>query len=159
MRAALALVLAALPAQAPSPAAAPVGPDCATYAATHVLVRKDVFVRLDAAEQNLAKAEAALKQAQADLQAMKAAADELQRQKALLVEHSEQMAAHDAQMREAYERLQTAYNQCAGTGTSVIHAAGDALGAAWEAVDAPLGFAAGAGMCVGIAWGLTQATR
>ena len=154
MRAAVTLfvALAVLPAQAPSPAAAPVGADCAERAATHVLVRKDVFVRMDAAEQNLAKAEAALKQAQVDLQAMKAAAEELQKQKALLV-------AHDGQMREAYERMQTAYNQCAGTGTSVVHAAGDALGAAWEAVDAPLGFAAGAGMCVGIAWGLTQATR
>jgi len=146
------VALAILPAQAPSPAAEKVGPDCASHAATHVLVRKDVFVRLDAAEQNLVKAEAALKQAQTDLQAMKAAAEELQKQKALLVEH-------DGQMREAYERMQTAYNQCAGTGTSVVHAAGDALGAAWEAVDAPLGFAAGAGMCVGIAWGLTQATR
>ena len=61
------------------PAASAVGTDCAAYAATHVLVRKDVFVRLDAAEQNLAKAEAALRQAQTDLQAMKAAADELQR--------------------------------------------------------------------------------
>jgi hypothetical protein len=154
----VAFVLAALPAQAPppaavpAPAAAPIGADCATYAATHVLVRKDVFVRMDAAEQNLAKAEAALRQAQADLQAMKGAAEELQKQKALLVEH-------DGQMRESYERLQTAYNQCAGTGTSVVHAAGDALGAAWEAVDAPLGFAAGAGMCVGIAWGLNQVSR
>ena len=27
------------------------------------------------------------------------------------------------------------------------------------AVDAPLGFAAGAGMCVGIAWGLNQVSR
>ncbi len=150
--AALALVLAALPAQAPAPAASPVGADCAQHAATHVLVRKDVFVRLDAAEQNLTKAEAALKQAQADLVALKAAADELQRQKGVLLEHQARLVEHADQLRDAYAA-------CAGTGTSVVHAAGDALGAAWEAVDAPLGFAAGAGMCVGIAWGLTQATR
>ncbi len=153
MRAAvtLAVALAVLPAQAPGPAASPVGPECAAQAATHVLVRKDVFVRLDAAERNLEKAEAALRQAQADLQAMKAAADELQRQKGALLEYQKQLVEHADQMRAAYAT-------CAGTGTSVVHAATDALGAAWEAVDAPLGFAAGAGMCVGIAWGLTQAT-
>jgi uncharacterized protein involved in exopolysaccharide biosynthesis len=148
----LTVALAVLPAQAPGPAASPVGADCAAQAATHVLVRKDVFVRLDAAEQNLTKAEAALKQAQADLVALKAAADELQRQKGALLEHQARLVEHADQMREAYAA-------CAGTGTSVVHAATDALGATWEAVDAPLGFAAGAGMCVGIAWGLTQATR
>ena len=154
MRAAVTLTvaLAVLPAQAPGPAASPIGPDCAAQAATHVLVRKDVFVRLDAAEQNLTKAEAALKQAQADLVALKAAADELQRQKGALLEHQARLVEHAEQMRAAYAA-------CAGTGTSIVHATGDALGAAWEAVDAPLGFAAGAGMCVGIAWGLTQATK
>ena len=144
-----AFVLAALPAQAPSPAAAPVGADCATYAATHVLVRKDVFVRMDAAEQNLAKAEAALRQAQADLQAMKAAAEELQKQKALLQEH---VGLLDGSLRSCIESR----HEDAG---EVVDAVQQAAGAAWEAVDAPLGFAAGAGMCVGIAWGLTQATR
>lgn len=154
MRAAVTLVvaLAVLPAQAPGPAASPIGPDCAAQAATHVLVRKDVFVRLDAAEQNLTKAEAALKQAQADLVALKAAADELQRQKSLLVEDNERV-------RRSFDSCAASYAACAGTGTSIVHATGDALGAAWEAVDAPLGFAAGAGMCVGIAWGLTQATK
>jgi len=146
----VALALVALPAQAPQPAAAaPVGADCAAHAATHVLVRKDVFVRLDAAEQNLVKAEAALKQAQVDLQAMKAAADELQRQKALLVEH---VGLLEGSLRSCIESRRE------GTG-EVVDAVQRAAGAAWEAVDAPLGFAAGAGMCVGIAWGLTQATR
>jgi hypothetical protein len=144
-----AFVLAALPAQAPSPAAAPVGTDCATYAATHVLVRKDVFVRMDAAEQNLAKAEAALKQAQADLQAMKGAAEELQRQKALLQEH---VGLLDGSLRSCIDSR----HEDAG---EVVDAVQHAAGTAWEAVDAPLGFAAGAGMCVGIAWGLTQATK
>lgn len=151
MRAALALVvaLAVLPAQTPSPAAAPVGSDCATYAATHVLVRKDVFVRLDAAEQNLVKAEAALRQAQTDLQAMKAAAEELQRQKALLQEH---VGLLDGSLRSCID------SRHEGAG-EVVDAVQRAAGAAWEAVDAPLGFAAGAGMCMGVAWGLSQATR
>jgi Skp family chaperone for outer membrane proteins len=143
------VALAILPAQAPSPAAAPVGADCATYAATHVLVRKDVFVRMDAAEQNLAKAEAALKQAQVDLQAMKAAAEELQRQKALLQEH---VGLLDGSLRSCIDSR----HEDAG---EVVDAVQRAAGAAWEAVDAPLGFAAGAGMCVGIAWSLSQATR
>lgn len=151
MRAAVTLfvALAVLPAQAPSPAAEKVGPDCAERAATHVLVRKDVFVRMDAAEQNLAKAEAALKQAQVDLQAMKAAAEELQRQKALLQEH---VGLLDGSLRSCID------SRHEGAG-EVVDAVQRAAGAAWEAVDAPLGFAAGAGMCVGIAWGLTQATR
>jgi Skp family chaperone for outer membrane proteins len=143
------VALAVLPAQAPSPAAEKVGPDCAERAATHVLVRKDVFVRMDAAEQNLAKAEAALKQAQVDLQAMKAAAEELQRQKALLQEH---VGLLDGSLRSCID------SRHEGAG-EVVDAVQRAAGAAWEAVDAPLGFAAGAGMCVGIAWGLTQATR
>jgi Skp family chaperone for outer membrane proteins len=143
------VALAVLPAQAPSPAAEKVGPDCAERAATHVLVRKDVFVRMDAAEQNLAKAEAALKQAQVDLQAMKAAAEELQHQKALLQEH---VGLLDGSLRSCID------SRHEGAG-EVVDAVQRAAGAAWEAVDAPLGFAAGAGMCVGIAWGLTQATR
>lgn len=143
--AALALALVALPAQAPAgPSAERVGPDCAERASTHVLVRKDVLVRLDAAEQNLAKAEEALKQAQVDLQAMKAAADELQRQKGLLQEHIVLL-----------EGLLKARPAPGLTPDAVSKLAGDA----WEAVDAPLAFAAGAGMCIGVAWGLTEATR
>lgn len=149
--AALAFLLTFLPAQTPPPAAERVGEDCASRATTHVLVRKDVFLRLDAAEQNLTKAEAALRQAQADLQAMKAAAEELQRQKTVLEQHS-------ALLRQSFDSCAASYKAMSSSGTSVIHAASDALGAAWEAVDAPLGFAAGAGMCVGIAWGLNAAT-
>jgi hypothetical protein len=158
MRAAFVFVLAALPAQAP-PASERITADCVERATTHVLVRKDVFVRLDAAEQNLQKAEALLKQAQADLIALKAAADELQRQKTALLEHQARLVEHQASVQAYTTKLQDAYAACAGTGTSIVHATSDALGAAWEAVDAPLGFAAGAGMCVGIAWGLTQATK
>ena len=48
--------------QEPVPAAMPVGADCARHVATHTLIRNDVLARLDAADQNLPKAEAALAQ-------------------------------------------------------------------------------------------------
>jgi hypothetical protein len=132
--------------QEPVPAALPVGADCARHVATHTLIRNDVLARLDAADQNLPKAEAALAQAQADLRALKAAADQLQAQKALLEQH--------VGLLEQALKLQG--DVCAPSPARVVT---DAAGAAWEAIDAPLGFAAGAGMCVGIAWGLNQVAR
>ena len=148
---AFSLVLGVL--QDPVPAALPVGADCARHVATHTLIRNDVLARLDAADQNLPKAEAALAQAQADLRALKAAADQLQAQKALLEQH--------VGLLEQALKLQV--DVCASgaalTPSKVADATVQAAGAAWEAIDAPLGFAAGAGMCVGIAWGLNQVAR
>jgi hypothetical protein len=132
--------------QDPVPAALPVGADCARHVATHTLIRNDVLARLDAADQNLPKAEAALAQAQADLRALKAAADQLQAQKALLEQH----------IGLVEQALKLQGDVCAPSPARVVT---DAAGAAWEAIDAPLGFAAGAGMCVGIAWGLNQVAR
>ena len=143
--------------QEPVPAAMPVGADCARHVATHTLIRNDVLARLDAADQNLPKAEAALAQAQADLRALKAAADQLQAQKALLEQH--------VGLLEQALKLQVdvCASVCASgaalTPGKVADATMQAAGAAWEAIDAPLGFAAGAGMCVGIAWGLNQVAR
>lgn len=138
---ALSLALGSL--QDPVPAALPVGADCAARAATHTLVRNDVLAKMDAAEANLPKCEDALRQAQTDLQAMKAAVDELQRQKALLQEH--------VKLLEAVARVQPPQ-----TTPDDVAAAIEGV---WEWADAPLAFVAGTGMCVGVAWGLTQATR
>lgn len=138
---ALSLALGAL--QDPVPAALPVGVDCAARAATHTLVRNDVLAKMDAAEVNLPKCEDALRQAQTDLQALKAAVDELQRQKALLQEH--------VKLLEAVARVQPPQTTPAAVGAAIEDA--------WEWADAPLAFVAGTGMCVGVAWGLTQATR
>lgn len=148
---ALSLALGML--QDPVPAALPVGADCVRHVATHTLIRNDVLARLDAADQNLPKAEAALAQAQADLRVLKAAADQLQAQKALLEQHVGLME----------QALKLQGDVCASgaalTPGKVADATVQAAGAAWEAIDAPLGFAAGAGMCVGIAWGLNQVAR
>ena len=148
---AFSLVLGVL--QDPVPAAMPVGADCAKHVATHTLIRNDVLARLDAADQNLPKAEAALKQAQADLQALKSAANQLQAQKALLEQH--------IGLLEQAMKLQgdVCASGAALTPGKVADATVQAAGAVWEAIDAPLGFAAGAGMCVGIAWGLNQVAR
>lgn len=126
------------------PAALPVGVDCFKRAATHTLVRNDVLAKMDAAEQNLPKAEEALRQAQVDLQALKAAVDELQRQKALLQEH--------VKLLEKVIQVQPAPQT---TPDDVVAA----IEGVWEWADAPLAFVAGTGMCVGVAWGLTQVTK
>jgi hypothetical protein len=139
---ALSLALGAL--QDPVPAALPVGVDCAARAATHTLIRNDVLAKMDAAEVNLPKCEDALRQAQTDLQALKSAVDELQRQKALLQEHVKLLE----KVIQAQPAPQTTPNDVAA-----------AIEGAWEWADAPLAFVAGTGMCVGVAWGLTQATR
>jgi hypothetical protein len=136
------VVLLALPAN--TPAALDVDATCVNYAETHTLVRNDVLAKMDAAEVNLPICEAALTQAQADLQAMKAAAEELQKQKALLQEH--------VKMLERVIQAQPAPQ-------TTPDAVATAIEGVWEWVDAPVAFAAGTGMCVGVAWGLTQATR
>jgi hypothetical protein len=144
VRLALALALVSFPAQSPSPPALAVGADCVARAGDYTLVRNDVLAKMDAAEENLAKAEAALAKAQTDLQALDAAFNKLQGQKTLLVEHIDLLERALKDQREAC---------LAGQNAS------DVAAEAWEWVDAPLSFAAGAGACVGIAWGLTQATR
>lgn len=136
------VVLLAVPA-AP-PAALGVDGTCASYAATHTLVRNDVLAKLAAADVNLPKCEASLQQAQTDLQALKEAADELQRQKALLQEHV---------------KLLEKVIQAQPTPQTTPDAVAAAIEGAWEWADAPLAFVAGTGMCVGVAWGLNQATR
>jgi hypothetical protein len=144
----LVLALVAGPAQAPGPAALAVGKDCFGYAETHTLVRNDVLAKMDAAEENLPKCESALAKAQADLQALNAAFDKLQGQKTQLVEHVDLL-----------ERVLKEQREACVAGRSPAQDVGDAVGAAWEWADAPLAFTAGAGMCVGLAWGLTQVQR
>ena len=134
--------LLSLPAQAPGPPALAVGADCAAYAKTHTLVRNDVLAKMDAADVNLPKCEAALAKAQADLLALNAAFDKLQAQKTQLVEH---VALLERVLKEQRE-------VCYG-------GAARAVEDAWEWADAPLAFTAGAGMCIGVAWGLTQVQR
>lgn len=144
----LILVTAALFSGAASDAALEVKDDCFQYADTHSLVRNDVLERMDAAEQNLPLAEAALKKAQVDLQAMTAAAEELQRQKALLQQHITTL--------ESVLKTQQALCTNSPTAGDIPDVISKMAYDAWETVDMPVGFAAGAGMCIGLAWGLNQ---
>lgn len=144
-------LVAALLTQQTSDAALEVGKDCYNYAETHSLIRHDVLERMDAAEQNLPKAEAALKQAQTDIQALKAAADELQRQKELLQQHIVVL--------EGVLKTQQALCSAGPAPAEIPDVIGKMATDAWETVDMPLGFAAGAGMCIGVAWGLTQVQK
>jgi len=142
VRLALVLAFVSLPAQTPGPPALAVGKDCFDYATTHTLVRNDVLSDMDAAEENLPKCETALAGAQRDLQAMAEAFDKLQAQKTQLVQHIELLEGLLRREREA----------CAARDENFVEKT-------WEWVDAPLAFAAGTGTCIGVAWGLTQATR
>lgn len=148
MRLAALVVLAAVPAQAPAPASLAVGKDCFSYADRYTLVRNDVLAKMDAADENLPVCVSSLERAQADLQALNASFDKLQAQKTQLVEHIALLEKVLKEQREA----------CVA-GRSPAQEVGDAVGAAWEWADAPLAFVAGAGMCVGVAWGLTQVQR
>lgn len=145
------LVIAALLSQPASDAALEIGEDCVKYAGTHSLVRDDVLERMDAAEQNLPVAEAALRKAQADLQAMTSAAEELQRQKAILQQHISVL--------EGVLKTQQELCSAGPPAAKIPDVVGQMASDAWEAVDMPLGFAAGAGMCIGVAWGLHQVTQ
>lgn len=141
---ALIVVLSVLPAQAPAPAtpaALAVGADCAAYAKTHTLVRNDVLAKMDAADENLPKCEATLAKAQADLLALNDAFDRLRDHVDLL------------------ERMLKEQREVCAAGRTPAGDVEDAVAAAWEWADAPLAFTAGAGMCVGLAWGLTQVQR
>lgn len=144
------LILAAtlmLPQQG-SDAGLEIDKDCFKYAETHSLVRNDVLERLYAAEQNLPKAEAALDKAQEDLIALKASADELQSQKALLQQH--------IALLEGILKTQQALCSAGPAPAEIPNVVSKMASDAWETVDMPLGFVAGAGMCIGVAWGLHQ---
>jgi hypothetical protein len=117
---------------------------CGQYAGEYTLVRSDVLAKLNDADKNLPAAEAALARAQEDLRALKAAADELARQKTVLVDHVQRL---DAVIRQQ--------QQVCGVGQRTP----DVVSLVWEEVDAPLSFVAGAGMCIGLAWGLNEVTR
>lgn len=131
----VAVFLTASTAQAP---ALRVGADCRSYADTHVLVRNDVLANMDAAERNLALAEAALQRAEVDIQALHKAVDELQGQKKTLGEHITKLEGSIKEL-------------CACPAEKTFS---DTLAETWETVDAPVGWAVGVGMCVGVAWGL-----
>ena len=148
MRAFAFLLAALLPAQATDPAAMAVGSDCAQHAADYVLVRADVLARLEAADNNLPRAEEALRKAQADLQELKKAADQLQAQKTILESHITLLE----------KTLEIQRKVCAD-GSSVSQQVAGMAASAWETLDAPAAFVTGAGMCVGIAWGLNQVAR
>ena len=144
MKAIAAAVLTLLASQpASSPAALAVEPKtCGAYAGSHVLVRQDVLVGLNDAEKNLPAAEAALAQAQVDLRELKAAAEDLQRQKTVLLDHVTRLESVIKSQQQACEPT-----------------VADQVAAGWEWGDAPLAFAAGAGMCVGIAFALNEVSR
>lgn len=137
--------------QAQAPALIPVDGGCAKYAASHVLVRTDVWDRVDASDRKLELCEPALTAAQADLKKlsahddeMKRAVDELQAQKRVLTDHVTRLESVIAQQQTL-----------CGIAPRVSNVAAEA----WEWADAPLAFGAGAGMCVGIAFALNEVTR
>lgn len=135
--------LMALMVIASQPAAVPVDArTCGSYAGEYTLVRNDVLVGLNDAEKSLPRAEDSLRQAQEDLRSLRAAALELQSQKAVLQDHVTRLESVIEQQRQVCEPR-----------------AGDVIAQAWEWGDAPLAFVAGAGMCVGLAWGLNQVTK
>lgn len=137
----LALILTLLAGQ--QPAAVAVDPKtCGQYAGEYTLVRQDVLAALNDADKNLPAAEAALASAQRDLREMKAAAEELQGQKRVLLDHVARLESVLKQQQQVCE-----------PGVAEV------IERAWEWGDAPLAFAAGAGMCVGLAWGLNEVTR
>lgn len=147
--AALALLMT-LAADAP-PALVKVDATCRNYADTHVLVRNDVWDRVDKSDRKLELCEPALQTAQADLKKlsdhadeMRRAVDELQRQKRVLEDHVTKLESVIAQQQAV----------CA-----IQPRISDVAGDVWEWADAPLAFGAGAGMCVGIAFALHQVTQ
>jgi hypothetical protein len=151
MRQALILFLLTAAGQAQAPALIPVDGGCAKYAASHVLVRTDVWDRVDASDRKLELCEPALTAAQADLKKLSAhddelkrAVDELQAQKRVLTDHVARLEGVIAQQKAL-----------CGIAPRVSAVAEDV----WEWVDAPLSFAAGAGMCVGIAFALNEVSR
>jgi peptidoglycan hydrolase CwlO-like protein len=137
----LAAALSLLIAQQPA-AVAVDARTCGQYAGEYTLVRNDVLAGLNDADKNLPAAEAALAKAQSDLRELKAAADDLQRQKAVLLDHVARLESVMASQQRACEPT-----------------VADQVAAAWEWADAPLAFAAGAGMCVGIAFALNEVSR
>lgn len=142
----LTLLLTVLMATPAGPAALSVDArTCGQYVDGYTLVRQDVLASLNDADKNLPAAEAALAGAQADLRTLKAAADELQAQKRVLLDHVTRLESVIEQQRLACE-----------LGKPGV---GDQVAEAWEWADAPLAFAAGASMCVGLAWGLNEVSR
>lgn len=111
---------------------------CGQYAGEYTLVRNDVLAALNDADKNLPRAEDSLRKAQEDLRSLKAAADELAAQKRVLLDHV-------ARLESVIKHQQPSV--------------GDQVEEAWEWADAPLALVAGAGMCVGLAWGLNEVSR
>lgn len=135
-----------LAAQDHGPAAMAVDPKtCGQRAGEYMLVRNDVLAGLNDSDKNLQRAELALAHAQADLRVMKAAADELQSQKTVLLDH--------------VKRLESVIEQQKAICELTKPGVGDVAAEVWEWADAPLSFAAGAGVCVGLAWSLNEVTR
>jgi hypothetical protein len=140
------MLLMLLVAQVPGPAAIAVDQKtCGQHAADYTLVRNDILAVLNDADKNLPSTEAALARAQLDLRALKVAADELQGQKTVLLDH--------------VKRLESVIEQQKAICELTKPGVGDVAAEVWEWADAPLAFAAGASMCVGLAWGLNEVTR
>jgi len=152
-RTVLALLTAlALPSSDQVPAAMPVDRDCASHAATHVLVRKDVIGKLDAADVNLPRCEAGLVKAQGDLE--DARSDLLALHSAAL-EQRAAIAELTAQKRvlEGYvAKLEATLCPEPTISNQIVEA--------WDRVDGSVGiasgYALGTGMCIALAWVFNQ---
>lgn len=136
------LLVATLATTTNGPPALKVDQQCSLYASDYTLVRNDILARLNASDQNIEVAEKALATAEIDIAKAQAAVDALQVQKKALLEHIDALNKVISAQRET-------------TPASVGAVIEDTI----EWVDAPVSFVAGAGTCVGIAWGLSQVQR
>lgn len=121
----------------------------------YLLVRKDVWDRVDASDRKLEICEPALKTAQADIQKMdavvveyKAVIAEYRKQKQDLVKQAQDLLTLAQRQRDYIEQLE---HSCQPT-------FGDKVASVWENVDGTVTFASGYGLCLATVWALNQPT-
>jgi hypothetical protein len=133
----------------------PLQPAPAPYADDYVLVRKDVWDRVDAADRKLEVCEPALKTAETDLGKMDAVVVEY---KAVVVEYRRQKADLAKQAQDLLTLAQRQRDYIGQLENSCQMSFGDKVASVWENVDGALTFAGGYGLCLASVWALNQPT-
>jgi septal ring factor EnvC (AmiA/AmiB activator) len=140
------------------PALVTVDKSCARYADTHVLVRTDVWDRVDASDRKLGICEPSLEQAQEDIRALRVSIEEharaletLRSQKRVLDSHVSALEALIQRHVDYIKQLEASKPGTSDWGQSLIEA--------WEWVDAPVALVAGVGMCLGAVMVVDQLRR
>lgn len=130
----------------------PVMPAPAPYADEYVLVRKDVWDRVDAADRKLEKCERQLASADSDIKAMDRviksyamATEVLKSQKAELKKFGEDQLAIAKSQREYIQQLENYSSE-----PTVAEQAANV----WEWADGPISFAGGYGLCLATVYAL-----